>query len=90
MFRRAKKDNFLTRKTQRKIKQNKIMKKIKNKIMGAFGVAFGACRKRAFCNIAEGTHAGSVTMVAGENIESPNLLVKAGSADNLVLIGRKG
>ncbi len=86
MFRRAKKDNFLTRKTQRKIKQNKIMKKIKNKIMGAFGVAFGACRKRAFCNIAEGTHAGSVTMVAGENIESPNLLVKAGSADNLVLI----
>ncbi len=33
----------------------------------------------AFCNIAEGTHAGAITMVAGENIDSQNLIVKSGN-----------
>ena len=62
------------------------MEKIKNKLLIALGLASGPCLRRAFCNIAEGTHAGSVTMVAGENIESPNLLVKAGEAENLVVV----
>ena len=62
------------------------MEKIKNKLLSALGLASGHCLRRAFCNIAEGTHAGSVTMVAGENIESPNLLVKAGEAENLVVV----
>ena len=62
------------------------MEKIKNKLLRALGLASGSCLRRAFCNIAEGTHAGSVTMVAGENIESPNLLVKAGEAENLVVV----
>ena len=62
------------------------MEKIKNKLLSALGLASRPCLRRAFCNIAEGTHAGSVTMVAGENIESPNLLVKAGEAENLVVV----
>lgn len=35
--------------------------------------------KQSFCNIAEGTHAGSITMKAGESIDSQNLLVCAGT-----------
>ncbi len=34
-----------------------------------------------FCNIAEGTHAGAITMAADENIESQNLVVTAGSSE---------
>ncbi|MBR4598103.1 MAG: hypothetical protein IKO42_06895 [Opitutales bacterium] len=49
------------------------MKKIKNKIPRLFG----ALKKHAFCNIAEGTHSGRITRSAGENIESANLIVKA-------------
>ena len=37
---------------------------------------FGAS---SFCNIAEGTHAGSMTFTAGENIDDANLIVKAGA-----------
>ena len=49
------------------------MKKIKNKISRLFG----ALEKRAFCNIAEGTHAGKISRIAGSQIAKPNLLVKA-------------
>lgn len=66
------------------------MEKIKNKVLSALGFGSRACSRRAFCNIAEGTHAGSITMVAGENIESPNLLVKAGEAENLVVVASAG
>jgi len=63
------------------------MKKAKINI-AAIGKIFDAIitKSHAFCNIAEGTHAGSITMVAGENIESSNLLVKAGSLENEVLV----
>lgn len=37
--------------------------------------------KYAFCNIAEGTHAGSVTMKASEPVDSQNLLVAAGEIE---------
>ena len=40
-----------------------------------------AIGKYAFCNIAEGTHAGSVTMKASEPIDSQNLLVTAGEIE---------
>lgn len=40
-----------------------------------------AIGKYAFCNIAEGTHAGSVTMKASEPIDSQNLLVAAGEIE---------
>ena len=43
-----------------------------------------AIGKYAFCNIAEGTHAGSVTMKASEPIDSQNLLVTAGEIENLL------
>ncbi|MBQ6534072.1 MAG: DUF2190 family protein [Opitutales bacterium] len=42
----------------------------------------------AFCNIAEGTHAGSLTMAAGENIESQNLVVCAGSNEGEFAIAK--
>lgn len=47
----------------------------------------GALRgKPAFCNIAEGTHAGSVTMRAAEAVDSQNLLAAAGAADGEFVI----
>ena len=38
-------------------------------------------RKPAFCNIADGTHAGSITMVAEESVDNAYLVVKAGAND---------
>ena len=35
--------------------------------------------RAAFCNIAEGTHSGSITMIAAEAVDSANLVVKAGA-----------
>lgn len=53
------------------------MKKIKNiafaKLSG-FAKAFG--KESAFCNIAEGTHAGHITVVAKNAIAAANLVVK--------------
>lgn len=37
--------------------------------------------KPAFCNIADGTHAGSITMVAEESVDNAYLVVKAGAND---------
>ena len=44
--------------------------------------------KRAFCNIAEGTHAGSITMTAGENIDTQNLLVCAGENEGEIIVSQ--
>ena len=45
-------------------------------------------RKRAFCNIAEGTHAGSITMTAGENIDMQNLLVSTGENEGEIIVAQ--
>lgn len=42
--------------------------------------------KRIFCNIAEGTHAGHITMVARDDIPQSNLLVKYGENDGEIRI----
>ena len=52
--------------------------KTPERIIAAIRGAFRS-NKRAFCNIAEGTHAGSMTMTAEESVDSANLIVKAGS-----------
>ncbi|OLA85454.1 MAG: hypothetical protein BHW65_03090 [Verrucomicrobia bacterium CAG:312_58_20] len=58
------------------------MKQTKNIAAAALRAIAGARRGGpAFCNIAEGTHAGSVTMRAAEAVDSQNLLVAAGEND---------
>ena len=52
--------------------------KTPERIIAAIRGAFRS-NKRAFCNIAEGTHAGSMTMTAEESVDSANLIVKAGT-----------
>lgn len=58
----------------------KIMQKILRFSKGIFS------KKLAFCNIAEGTHAGNLTMTAGENIDTANLVVTLGALPNEILI----
>ncbi len=53
-------------------------KKTSERIVAAIRGAFRS-NPRAFCNIAEGTHAGSITMTAEESVDSANLVVKAGA-----------
>lgn len=62
------------------------MTKLKNIISRAFSRKLGAAGTSAFCNIAEGTHAGNVTMLAGEDIETSNLIVKTGVNGNEIMI----
>jgi len=56
---------------------------MKINILNTVGILFASVKKsaqmNAFANIAEGTHAGQITMTAAEQIISPNLLVKADS-----------
>ena len=51
-----------------------------------FGRILKCIRKNTFSNIAEGTHAGSVTMTAGESIDTPHLIVAVGSFQNEIVI----
>lgn len=44
--------------------------------------------KTAFCNIAEGTHAGSITMTASENVDSQNLVVSAAATEGEFAIAK--
>lgn len=64
------------------------MKKIKNIIAKSISDFFAIVKspRAMFCNIAEGTHAGSITKIAGENIDSPNLIVKIGANENEVVV----
>ena len=55
-------------------------KKLCARLLEGIGAAFGR-RFCAFSNIAEGTHAGSITMTAEEAVDQPNLVVKAGASD---------
>lgn len=52
------------------------MKKLTKTIAAAFSAAAGAFKETAFCNIAEGTHAGRVTIRAASDIPQANLVVK--------------
>ena len=47
---------------------------------------FAGIKSPAFSNIAEGTHAGSLTLTAAEDIDSPYLLVKIDDTGNAVEI----
>lgn len=47
---------------------------------------FAGIKSPAFSNIAEGTHAGSLTLTAAEDIDSPYLLVKIDDSGNAVEI----
>ena len=63
--------------------------KNKSKISRAVSRIFGFLHDNgflAFCNIAEGTHAGAITMRAGCAIESQNLIVKQGEIDGEFLV----
>jgi len=63
--------------------------KIKYAVYALFNFASAlTTRKRAFCNIAEGTHAGSITMTAGENIDMQNLLVSAGENEGEIIVAQ--
>ncbi len=63
------------------------MKQTRNIAAAALRAIAGALRGGpAFCNIAEGTHAGSVTMKAAEAVDSQNLLVAAGENDGEFVI----
>lgn len=48
--------------------------------------AFANKKSPSFCNIAEGTHAGNITMIAAEDIDTANLIVKTGANANEILI----
>ena len=60
--------------------------KMKSIFAGFLHGIFLGKTKDAFCNIAEGTHAGSITMTAAEAIDTPNLVVCAGALQNEILI----
>ena len=60
------------------------MIKIKNKIAALF------LRRNTFANISEGTHAGSITMSAGEDVPCANLLVAAGENEGVFKIAGAG
>ena len=63
------------------------MKQTRNIAAATLRAIAGALRGGpAFCNIAEGTHAGSVTMKAAEAVDSQNLLVAAGENDGEFVI----
>lgn len=44
--------------------------------------------KHSFCNIAEGTHAGTITMTAGENIDTQNLLIAKGENEGEIIVSQ--
>ena len=46
--------------------------------------------RAAFCNIAEGTHSGSITMIAAEAVDSANLVVKAGANEGEFAVANAG
>lgn len=60
----------------------------KNKTLARLGkiarAIVGADNRTDFCNIAEGTHAGSVTMTAGADLSVSHLIVKASTEDGIV------
>lgn len=59
---------------------------MKHKIISKLLKLFAGIKSPAFSNIAEGTHAGSLTLTAAEDIDSPYLLVKIDDAGNAVEI----
>ncbi len=44
-------------------------------------------KSKTFCNIAEGTHAGSITMTAGEDIDSSGLIMSIDGNGDVILAG---
>ena len=59
---------------------------MKHKIISKLLKLFAGIKSPAFSNIAEGTHAGSLTLTAAEDIDSPYLLVKIDDTGNAVEI----
>lgn len=59
---------------------------MKHKIISKLLKLFAGIKSPAFSNIAEGTHAGSLTLTAAEDINSPYLLVKIDDTGNAVEI----
>lgn len=59
---------------------------MKHKIISKLLKLFAGIKSPAFSNIAEGTHAGSLTLTAAEDIDSPYLLVKIDDSGNAVEI----
>ena len=59
---------------------------MKHKIISKLLKLFAGIKSPAFSNIAEGTHAGSLTLTAAEDINSPYLLVKIDDSGNAVEI----
>ncbi len=66
------------------------MKRTIQALAGLFAIPAATRKSVCFCNIAEGTHAGNITMTAGEDIEAQNLLVKAGTSENEIKIAGVG
>ena len=59
---------------------------MKHKIISKLLKLFAGIKSPAFSNIAEGTHAGSLTLTAAEDINSPYMLVKIDDTGNAVEI----